>query len=255
MKKVLSIIILLLFLLLLWLAWGWYRDTVVCCPEEPEVVQYGPLVFDCETGAVVTNELWPDKKAEIISARTDEKNLLLSGPYFEGESEEAGIARAEKVKALFTEMPAAQIHTAAHPSTDCEGTKMNMLHELKYKWVINNEDVIERLDKTVVFYKYDSDEEITNPRILAYFDELSGFLKSSGDRIMITGHTDSDGTNEYNINLAMKRAEEYKNHLISLGVSADKIDIQSKGESMPMRPNDTEENKRMNRRVEVHIIE
>ena len=41
MKKALAFLPFLLFLLLVWLAWGWYKDTVVCCPEEepPVAVQ------------------------------------------------------------------------------------------------------------------------------------------------------------------------------------------------------------------------
>lgn len=255
MKKALALLLFILFLLLAWFSWGWYKNTVVCCEEPPTAVQYGPLIFDCSTGEVITNDLWPQKKQEIIAERTEGKKLLLVGPYFKGESESEGMDRAEKVMALITELPSDQIATMARSAGECEATKMNMLHELKYKWVTNNEDVIEHLDKTMVFYKYDSDEEVTNERVLAYFDELSEFLKTSGDRIMLTGHTDSDGTDEYNNDLALKRANEYKVHLIGLGVDESKIDVQSKGESDPIRPNDVEENKKMNRRVEIHIIE
>lgn len=255
MKKTLALLLFLLFLLLAWFSWGWYKDTVACCQETPIAVQYGPLIFDCDTGEVITNDLWPEKKSEILAARTQGKKLLLVGPYFEGEDESQGIARAEKVKALFNELSADDIVTMARSAGACEATKKNMLHELEYKWVVRNDDVVEHLDKILVFYKYDSDEEVTNEGVLAYFAELSEFLKTSGDRIMLTGHTDSDGANDYNKDLGLKRANEFKAHLVSLGVDEGKINVQSKGETMPMRPNDTNENKKMNRRVEIQIIE
>jgi len=72
---------------------------------------------------------------------------------------------------------------------------------------------------------------------------------------MITGHTDNDGEEEYNMELGLRRAAEHKAHLVSLGVDESKISIQSKGETMPYQPNDSPENKKMNRLVEIHIIE
>lgn len=259
MKKILALLLFILFLILAWFSWNWYKETVVCCGDEPEEpiveVQYGPLIFDCVSGEAITNDQWPEKKRDILSERKPDKKLLLVGPYFGSETEDKGIARAEKVKTLFTEIPASDIRTAARFGGDCDETKTNMLHELRYKWVIDNEDVVEHFDKFLVFYEYDSDKEVTNANVLRFFDELSTFLKLTGDEIMLTGHTDSSGTTEYNEDLGLKRAEEYKAHLISLGVDESKINVQSKGETMPLKPNDTKENRKMNRRVEIHIIE
>lgn len=166
-----------------------------------------------------------------------------------------GTARAEAVKALFTELDAEMILTDTRSGGDCEETRTNMLHELRYGWVVRNEEVVQHLDRTMVFYQYDSDIEVKTPKVTAFFNELSEFLKQSGSRVRLVGHTDSDGEDAYNLELGMKRAEGYKAHLISLGVAATQIDTESKGETEPLRPNDTPENKQMNRRVEIHIIE
>ena len=255
MKKLLALVIFLLFLLLVWLSWGWYKDTVVCCPEAPAAVVYGPLIFECDGTGVITSEGWPEKKREILNARQAGKKLLLVGPYFGSEDPSMGTARAEAVKALFTELEPDMIVTDTRLGGDCEATKTNMLHELRYGWVFRNENIIQDLDRTLVFYKYDSDIEVKTPNVEPYFNELSEFLKRTGDRALITGHTDSDGEDAYNMELGLKRAEEYKAHLVSLGVDPSKLDTESKGESEPIRPNDTPENKQMNRRVEIHIIE
>jgi len=84
---------------------------------------------------------------------------------------------------------------------------------------------------------------------------VAEFLQETGDRILLTGHTDSDGEADYNMELGMKRAEEYKAHLVSLGVDASQIEVTSKGESDPWMPNDSPENKQRNRRVTIQIIE
>lgn len=255
MKKLLALLLFLLFLLLVWFSWGWYKETVVCCPEEPAAVVYGPLIFDCAGTGVITSEGWPEKKQEILDARQEGKKLLLVGPYFGQEDPSMGVARAEAVKALFTELDPDMIVTDSRNGGDCEATKTNMLHELRYGWVFRNEDIIQHLDRTIVFYEYDSDIEVKTPNVEPFFNELSQFLIDTKDRIRVVGHTDSDGTDEYNMELGMKRAEEYKAHLVSLGVDPAQIDVESRGESEPMRPNDSLENKRMNRRVEIHVIE
>jgi outer membrane protein OmpA-like peptidoglycan-associated protein len=257
MKKTLAFILLLLFLILAWFSWKWYKETVICCgdKEVSASANYSPLIFDCNTLEVVTNESWSEKKLEILDSRPKGKKLLLVGPYFGTESYKNGVTRAENVKALFTELASDEVYTTARFITDCETSKENMLHDLKYKWITRNDDIIEYFDKTMVFYKYDSTAEISNEQVLQYFDELSSFLKLSGDSVMITGHTDNVGEEKYNMELGLRRAAEHKEHLVSLGVVEGKISIQSKGETMPFKPNDTEENKRLNRRVEVHIIE
>lgn len=256
MKKVLALLLFLLFLLLVWLAWGWYRDTVACCEETPPpaaAVQYGPLIFDCTSDGVITHEGWPGKKQEILAAREEGKKLLLSGPYFGDENPSVGVARAEKVKALFTELPPDDILVESRPGGDCEASRTSMLHGLRYGWVTRNEDVIESLDEVAILYRYDSDQEIMTPAVEAYSAKLADLLRTGGGRAILTGHTDADGQPEYNLELGMKRAREFKDHLVRLGVDESRIEVRSKGETEPVAPNDTEEGKQKNRRVTVRI--
>jgi len=68
----------------------------------------------------------------------------------------------------------------------------------------------------------------------------------------IDGHTDSDGSEEYNQVLSEKRANSVKNFLVSQGVTAE-ITTKGYGESKPVASNDTAEGKQKNRRVEIII--
>ncbi len=257
MKKILAFIIFLLFLLLAWLSWGWYKSNIACCEKEEIIaVQYGPLIFDCASSDPITNDLWAEKKSEIIALKTDGKKLLIVGPYFDGESENTGKERAQKVAALFQpELSADLIEIDARKAGDCEETKTNLMHESRFKWVTRNDEVIEHLNETIVFYHYDSDHEVKKANIDSYFAELAQFLKDTSDKIIITGHTDSDGTEEYNIELGLKRANEFKSHLTGLGVDESQIQVESKGKSSPMADNSTPEGKRKNRRVQIKIID
>lgn len=71
--------------------------------------------------------------------------------------------------------------------------------------------------------------------------------------ILIEGHTDSSGSDDYNQTLSEKRAESVKRHLISQGVVANRLTSVGYGESQPIADNDTQAGRQQNRRVEVAI--
>ena len=253
MRKALIVLVLLLFILLAWWSWGWYKATVVCCPE---AVASGPLIFDCSSTSAMANEEWPSKKAEILSAQVPGKKLLIVAPVFTGETESTGIERANGLMALFTpELSMDDMVVATRSGGDCESTKTVLFHEAAFKWVTRNDDVIEHLDHTVVYYKFDSTEEIVTENSASYFEELAKVLIETKDQIVLTGHTDDAGAEEYNQQLGMERAQEFKDHLISIGVDSTQITVQSKGKSMPVADNTTLEGQQKNRRVEIHIID
>jgi OOP family OmpA-OmpF porin len=69
--------------------------------------------------------------------------------------------------------------------------------------------------------------------------------------IQVTGYTDSVGTEEYNRDLSMRRAQAAQEYLVSNGVALNRIVISGMGESNPIASNDTADGRAMNRRVEV----
>jgi len=72
--------------------------------------------------------------------------------------------------------------------------------------------------------------------------------------VEIAGHTDSDGSNAANLRLSERRAGAVGNYLESKGIPANRMRIVGFGESQPIRPNDTRENKARNRRIEFTVI-
>jgi outer membrane protein OmpA-like peptidoglycan-associated protein len=74
-------------------------------------------------------------------------------------------------------------------------------------------------------------------------------------KMKIIGHTDNVGTNEYNMNLSKKRAAAVYEYLTSKGISSDRIWYEYFGASKQLVPNDSDENRAKNRRVEFEIIE
>lgn len=86
-------------------------------------------------------------------------------------------------------------------------------------------------------------------------NKLSGILKEYPKTvILVEGHTDSAGTDEYNLGLSKLRAESVTNYLISQGIEADRFTTKWYGESQPVADNSTAEGKSKNRRVEIGIV-
>src|SRR3984885_1942775 len=72
--------------------------------------------------------------------------------------------------------------------------------------------------------------------------------------ILVEGHTDNTGTVQFNIDLSKMRANTVADYLISKGVAKDRFDIKWYGEDQPKYPNDTDANRKLNRRVEVGVM-
>lgn len=228
-------------------------ETIV---SDEEMTRLNALQFECSSTNVDTLDAWKEAKAEILFGRQDGKMLLLVGPYFNEEIEKKGTIRANGVAILLEDVLApGRIGYGAYYAGDCEETKIHYLHELKYKWVWRNEDITENFDHTLVYYKFDSDEEIENENVKLYFDEVAASLIESGDSIMLTGHTDADGTDEYNQELGLERAMAFKRSLTRRNVPEAQIMVESKGRSMPIESNETEEGRQKNRRVELRMVQ
>jgi len=83
---------------------------------------------------------------------------------------------------------------------------------------------------------------------------LMGALKTlqmhSDILVEISGHTDNVGSNSSNQRLSQRRADAVKAWLVSKGIAPDRISAVGYGEESPRVANDTESNRRMNRRIE-----
>jgi OOP family OmpA-OmpF porin len=107
----------------------------------------------------------------------------------------------------------------------------------------------------VLFAFADSKIVMENTAVL---DTLaSRLLQNPAAVLTIEGHTDNVGSEEYNMNLSKKRAEETKNYLLDKGVDEDQLMIAWFGESKPLDEltKNTEEGRRANRRVELKLEE
>ncbi len=79
---------------------------------------------------------------------------------------------------------------------------------------------------------------------------LNGFPETL---IRVTGHTDSTGSEQYNLNLSQRRADSVAQYLVAQGVAPNRVVATGMGESMPIASNNTPVGRAQNRRVEISI--
>jgi outer membrane protein OmpA-like peptidoglycan-associated protein len=102
---------------------------------------------------------------------------------------------------------------------------------------------------------FDYDKATLRPESIEELERVVRFLQENPTlRVEISGHTDSDGSEMYNLRLSQARAQAVVDYLVSRGISPSRLVAKGYGESRPVAPNDTPENKQKNRRTELKIL-
>ena len=109
---------------------------------------------------------------------------------------------------------------------------------------LNNKGYLKRINFD--FDKYDIREDMKP----VLEQNAQWLLKHPTVMVIIGGHCDERGTEEYNMALGEKRADAMKKYLVSLGVPADRLNVVSYGKSMPLVKGNDEESFFLNRRAE-----
>lgn len=94
------------------------------------------------------------------------------------------------------------------------------------------------------------------PESYVELDRLVATLNQNPNvTIEVSGHTDNQGSRDLNLELSKERANKVKDYLVSKGIDPKRISVIGYGPDKPISPNDTEVNRRLNRRVEFEIIQ
>jgi OOP family OmpA-OmpF porin len=98
---------------------------------------------------------------------------------------------------------------------------------------------------------FDSGKATIRPESFPRLDGVVEYMTyKTSARIQIAGHTDNQGNPKTNKALSQKRAEACRDYLVSKGIDKGRIDAIGYGDEQPIRPNDTEEGRQTNRRIE-----
>lgn len=120
------------------------------------------------------------------------------------------------------------------------------------------EEVVVVKEETIVvrdlLFAFDSAK--LDPADKAKLDTIVARLRNEAPsaRLSVTGHTDSVGSDAYNLKLSEKRAKSVADYLVTSGIPADSVlSVGGAGESQPVADNKTAEGRALNRRVEIVI--
>jgi outer membrane protein OmpA-like peptidoglycan-associated protein len=102
---------------------------------------------------------------------------------------------------------------------------------------------------------FDFDKATIREEYKPYLKEMAFIVLSHSDlRIKVTGHTDGDGSDAYNMDLSKRRATAILSFFVELGIPPDRIEIDFRGKREPVAPNTSAEGKQKNRRVDFAFI-
>lgn len=98
---------------------------------------------------------------------------------------------------------------------------------------------------------FDTNQASLKPESMGVLNEIAKMMKEHPEmKFSIEGHTDSDGDNQYNLQLSEQRAQAVKEALAELGIDAARMQTKGLGETVPVSDNKSPEGKANNRRVE-----
>jgi OOP family OmpA-OmpF porin len=120
--------------------------------------------------------------------------------------------------------------------------------------IIERERVVEKIPdmQPLDGVTFEFDSETLTPNAEVVLDRIAKDLDYHDHvTVEIRGHTDSVGTEEYNMTLSQNRADAVKEYLVEQGIAADRITTRGFGESQPVATNETERGRRLNRRIEM----
>ncbi|WP_201063469.1 MULTISPECIES: OmpA family protein [Thiorhodovibrio] len=114
-------------------------------------------------------------------------------------------------------------------------------------------EIIESLTIELVNDEFDFNSAVIKPEMADALNGVARAVRESGGDEMLTivGHTDGVGSQDYNYELGLQRAESTKNYLASVGIPVSRMVTRSAGKLEPIATNDTDAGRARNRRIEI----
>jgi len=103
---------------------------------------------------------------------------------------------------------------------------------------------------------FDFNKANIRPDAAGILKEAATILKDNATlNVSVEGHTDSVGSDQYNLKLSLRRAAAVKAFLVKEGIPESRLSTRGLGESQPVASNDTDDGRAQNRRVELKVAE
>lgn len=262
--------------LLLGAFYWWIHDTAVlnCCTDKEGVlfeavdtiqgkesnVPKPPVAFAFSNAKPVLSDRFNSYLDSVIQLVGENEKLVIIGLYAENENggsgaSKLGMARASAMRDIITPRLEDERIDLRAERTGPLDRSLEWYDLLRYETEEMPKKIVEIEDRTLIYFNFNSTKRIEEPEIEAYLSAVAKRVKSSGEVVFLTGHTDSYGNASYNYNLGLWRAGKIKEVLRRFGVPEEHIVLDSKGEISPIAPNNTKEGRSKNRRTELVIKE
>lgn len=135
-----------------------------------------------------------------------------------------------------------------------KGNNLSSLDEIKNKIVAGENTEGKSVSFHEILFEKDSDVLLSESEV--YLNEVFQVMTDiPALKLLIVGHTSSEGDDDYNFKLSTKRALSVSAHLQNKGINADRLSTEGKGATSPVSSNETEEGKKINRRIEFVITD
>jgi OOP family OmpA-OmpF porin len=207
-----------------------------------------------QSGAVTT-------LANYLKTNKD-RELNVVGVYGQSETNttqyaDLGIARAEDIKTRLVALgiDGNRIKTSSEMRADYAAVKDTM-----YNCIAMNLAVTKAVEKDItiepriIYFETGKSTIDLTPELQAYIRNVKAYLQQKPDaRVILTGHTDDVGAEDINQKLGLQRAEKTRTELTKISIDANRVSLDSKGETQPLKPNNTADGRKVNRRCEIIV--
>lgn len=248
-----------------WCVHFWHCNVCHCCDDTAAATTAtetsGVPLFNWNAEKPVTDPKFPDWKKTMLKGGGQGDTLVITGYYRakEANGEPLALARAASIREMLApEFPANRVKLAAKLVDDGLAEGGSPKESIGLSWLtmmLKNEDsaIIESDKDVILLFPYNSTEKERDAKVDAYLKDLCEKHKATTATFSVVGHTDDVGSDESNLAFGAARANSVAKILRSNGIAASRITTNSKGESEPVAPNDTEAGRHQNRRVVITV--
>jgi outer membrane protein OmpA-like peptidoglycan-associated protein len=172
-------------------------------------------------------------------------------------AQEKAAANAARQQALAAQAAAsAEADRLRQANQQSEAEKAQLRERLRQQFsqILETRETARGLIVNISDVLFDFDKYTLKPGAREKLAKVSGILLAyPGLKIQLEGHTDSIGTDDYNMKLSQERADSVQEYLLSQGVTAGSLSAVGLGKASPVATNDTDAGRQQNRRVEMVV--